>query len=65
MNPIEKVWPVVAKNVSNRGPFTQDELKEYVIAEWDKLMRTKVVERLIDGVQRRCDDVIKAKGVIV
>lgn len=65
LNPIEKCWAVLARKVSDRGPFSKEKLKEYVIAEWDALLRTKTVDRLIGAVSKRCDAVIKAQGAVV
>lgn len=66
LNPIEKVWSILAKRVSDRGPMDKANLEKFVIEEFKKLVADKkTIPNLINGLVKRCTAVIDAEGAIV
>lgn len=66
LNPIEKVWAMMATKVSDRGPLSKAELEVYVTEEWRNLMREpNIVNNFIDGIAKRCDVVIRNGGDVI
>jgi len=64
MNPIERMWSVVAKEVSARGPLTEKQLKKFVVAEWKKIP-VKTVNKLCSSWPKQLKAVIREKGATV
>ena len=66
LNPIEKVWSILGKRVSDRGPLTRPELINFVKEEWKKLVDDrKTIPKLIAAVPTRCAEVARARGAYV
>lgn len=61
MNPIENLWAIVSRAVAERAPFGREELREYVLQEWQKVPEG-VVNALCESFARRCKDVIARNG---
>jgi len=58
LNPIENLWAVLAKRVSDRGPIDEAGLAEFVRAEWKKLSQQTVDNFVLSfrGRLRACRD---------
>ena len=61
LNPIENVWRILKYRIGKRFPKTLDELRQYLIEEWDKL-ELKDFVHYIREMPERCQAVIDAKG---
>jgi transposase len=61
LNPIENVWRVLKYRIGKRFPKTLDELRQYLIEEWDKL-ELKDFVHYIKEMPERCQAVIDAEG---
>ena len=61
MNPIENMWAIVAKKVSERGPFGVDQLRKYVVEEFYKVPDS-VVDALVLSFHRRLERVVERQG---
>ncbi len=42
LNPIEQLWALIQREVSNRGPTDRDELIRFVMEEWEKFPQATV-----------------------
>jgi transposase len=61
LNPIENLWSDVLKRVFDRNPGTLDELKQFVIEEWENTPR-KLLEDLVYSMRRRLYECIQMGG---
>jgi transposase len=61
LNLIENVWRVLKHRIGKRFPKTLDELRQYLIEEWDKL-ELKDFIHCIKEMPERCQAVIDVKG---
>ena len=61
MNPIEHAWDQLGRSVYARNPRNLNELRHYLMEEWDNLPQYRI-RRLIRSMRRRCDSVIAAGG---
>jgi hypothetical protein len=53
LNPIEHMWSIVQRAVSQRGPWGKEELVKYVLEEWERVP-VAVVNRLVLSFRTRC-----------
>lgn len=65
LNPIENVWGLFKNRVGKRRSEVKsvEKLKEVLREEWDKLS-VEYAEKLVGGMKKRCEAVIKANGGI-
>jgi transposase len=61
LSPIENIWRLLKDSVSSREPKTLEELKRFIIEEWEKIPQEKI-QRYYDQYWRRLDQCIKRKG---
>ena len=61
LNPIENLWAIVAKAVSRRGPWGQDELEKYVREEWD-LVPQSTIDNLVLSFRDRLKKCVSLGG---
>lgn len=61
LNPIENVWLLLKYRIGRRFPRTIDELRQYVIEEWDKLEPQDYL-KYIEEMPERYEAVIAAGG---
>ena len=63
LNPIENLWGILVRDVYAHGKQydNKNELKEAVLAAWDRIPDT-TLQRLIDTMNNRCRDVIQGHG---
>ena len=63
LNPIENLWGILVRDVYAHGKQydNKNELKEAVLAAWDRITDT-TLQRLIDTMNNRCRDVIQGRG---
>ncbi|CAK1580671.1 unnamed protein product [Parnassius mnemosyne] len=61
LNPIENLWYIVKKKVSNKRNTSQNELYEAFIEAWNSIPLEKCM-KLIESMPRRCSAVIENKG---
>jgi transposase len=60
-NPIENLWRLLKLNVEKRNPQTIEELKAFLLEEWQKIpMGT--LQSLEKSMRNRCEAVIHSKG---
>ena len=60
LNPIENIWYIMKNNVEKRMPKNVDELKRFIVEEWDKIPQ-EVVKNIIMSMKRRCESVLEKK----
>lgn len=61
LNPIENLWFVLKKKVSKRRCKNIEELKVAVVEEWNSIS-VETCKKLIKGIKKRFEEVIKANG---
>jgi hypothetical protein len=61
LNPIENIWYIMKNNVEKRMPKNVDELKRFMVEEWDKIPQ-EVVKNVIMSMKRRCESVLEKNG---
>lgn len=61
LNPIENLWSLLSRRVSQRGPLSVEELKAFVQHEWDALT-SEEVGRFVKSFRSRLLQVVKSKG---
>jgi transposase len=61
LNLIENVWRILKYRIRRRFPKTLDELRQYIIKEWDKLDVKDYLD-YIREMPERCEAAVKAKG---
>jgi hypothetical protein len=61
LNPIEQLWAIIQKRVSERGPTEADELKRFVQEEWDNIPEL-YINNLVNSFRDRCEVVLSRKG---
>ena len=63
LNPIEHLWSRLKRAVSQRGPFGIDELKKYVLDEFNKVPAEDIT-KLVLSFKTRCIEVEKNHGQV-
>lgn len=64
LNPIERLWSILARRVSSQGPSGTDELKAFIADEFHKIEQ-ETIDRLCLSFVPTCRKVIFAKGLTV
>ena len=62
LNPIENVWKILGQRSKARNPKTTEELWLALKKEWN-LISVEEIQNLIASCSRRCQHVIKTKGL--
>ena len=61
LNPIENLWSILDKHLSNRKPKIESELFELLRNKWEQLDMS-ILRKLVDSMPDRCRAVIANKG---
>jgi hypothetical protein len=61
LNPIENMWVIVKNNVEKRMPKNVEELKVFMVEEWEAISQ-ETVNNLVGSMKRRCDLVLEENG---
>ena len=64
LSPIETLWAILQRRVTDRGPFGEDELWKFVEEEFYKVEES-TIEGLLDEFEPRLRACVKAKGEFV
>lgn len=64
LNPIEHMWSIVQRSVSQRGPWGDEDLKKLVVEEFMSVS-DEAVERLVRSFKSRCQECVEACGAQV
>jgi len=60
-NPMENVWSIIAKEVSQRGPYSYEELCQFVREEFEKIPQS-VMDSLVDSFDKRLQYIARHRG---
>ena len=58
LNPIENMWQIVKNNVEKRMPKDINELKKFMIEEWDAIS-VETVNNLVLSMKKRCELILE------
>ncbi len=58
LNLIENLWGIIKRNVEIRIPKNIDELKNYMVEEWNKISNT-ILKHLVGSIKGWCEEVIE------
>jgi hypothetical protein len=61
LNPIEGIWLIIKSRLHRKVYNSEDELKEALQAEWAKITRKEIQERISD-LCRRCPELVRSNG---
>jgi transposase len=61
LNPIEKLWSIVKKRVSDKAPITLSQLKTAVSQVWDEIPMS-TINNLVCGFHKKCEECIARNG---
>ena len=61
LNPIENLWLVIKNKVEKRMPKNLDELKQFLVEEWEAIPE-QIVNNLIKSMKTRCQMVLEKNG---
>ncbi len=61
LNPIEGIWNIIKQRLRRRIFDTEEEMKEALQAEWDKITMDEIRHRIAD-MPRRCVELIRCGG---
>ena len=61
LNPIENLWGLLKRNVEKRNPQTVDELKKFLLEEWENIP-IRTLQKLEKSMRNRSEAVIKSNG---
>lgn len=61
LNPIENVWGIMAQRLANREFKTEEDFRDAVVQEWDRISY-RIIRNLYDSIPRRCKAVIDKRG---
>ena len=61
LNPIENLWAILARKVSDCGPTDEADLKTYIKKVWDDYPQTEI-DKLVLSFKRRAAQCIKSSG---
>lgn len=64
LNPIEHIWSVMARRVSDRGPWGVEDLEKYVAEEWRSLS-TALIDKAVLSFRGLCQKCVKRDGGLV
>lgn len=61
LNPIENMWSLLQKQISDRGPWGPEDLASFAVEEWNKISQD-IIDSLCLSIRGRCRDCISKKG---
>jgi hypothetical protein len=61
LNPIEGIWLIIKQRIRRRVFDSEEELKEALQEEWDKITMEEIRDRIAD-MPRRCAELIRSGG---
>ena len=63
LNPIENIWHLMKMRISKRRHriTTKEEMKRVLLEEWNKIP-LKYIRKLISGMSKRREEIIKNRG---
>jgi transposase len=61
LNPIEGIWAIIKQRLRKRIFDTEDEMKQALQEEWDKITMEEIRHRIAD-MPRRCAELVRSKG---
>jgi hypothetical protein len=61
LNPIEGIWAILKQRIRRRIFDTEEEMKEALQEEWDKITMEEIRHRISD-MPRRCAELVRSKG---
>ena len=61
INPIENLWGIVKRNVEKRNPRNLEDLKVFMVEEWENIS-DEVINNLVRSMRARCEEVIRLNG---
>jgi len=61
INPIENVWAVLKTRVNRRNPSNEDELRKFILEEWQNI-DDDFIKTLIRTMPKRLEDIISLGG---
>lgn len=64
LSPIEQMWELVKRDVSNKGPLGLEELAQFIRQSWDAISMD-TVNKLVEGFWNRCKLCVKAQGSLI
>ena len=62
LNPIENLWHLLDKSLADRKCSTKEELFKVLKDGWENLDQ-KLLSKLVENMPKRCQAVIKRKGL--
>lgn len=61
LNPIENLWQITKNKVEKRMPKSIEELRRFLVEEWDAISED-TVNNLVMSMKSRCEMVLKENG---
>jgi len=61
LNPIEGIWSIIKQRLRRRIFDSEEEMKEALQEEWDKITMEEIRDRIAD-MPRRCAQLIRSGG---
>lgn len=61
LNPIENLWRTLKRNVEQRCPQNLNDLKKFLLDEWEKI-KTEEIQTLVNSMNNRIQAIIHSKG---
>lgn len=61
LNPIENLWAIIARKVSDCGPTDAKQLRAFIKKEWDRFPQSEV-DKLVRSFEQRVRQCVKNKG---
>jgi len=61
LNPIENLWSIVKRNVEKKMPKNTDDLRLFMVKEWDDIPESTLIG-LVGSMKRRCELIIENNG---
>ncbi len=61
LNPIENLWDIIDKKLTNYHPTTVNDLQQIILKLWSE-MSTETCQKLVESMPRRMHTCIRAKG---
>ena len=61
LNPIENLWSIVKRNVEKKMPKNTDDLRLFMVKEWDDISELTLIG-LVGSMKRRCELIIENNG---
>ena len=61
LNLIENLWSIVKRNVEKKMPKNTDDLRRFMIQEWDDILESTLIG-LVGSMKHRCELIIENNG---